>query len=233
MPEKNKIPDFINLEFIHACQDYAYLMNRHFPERGVLKLVGDRYRLSGDQRTVLYRGISSQQRSELRGSLLVSDIAGTYLFIDGYNVLFTVLNYRLGRITFISTDRMLRDAGSLHGRLRDEKTFRECVDMLGDYLQRKRPARTEVYFDSPVSHSEQHARLMLGKMQHLNLAGDCHVIRSADWALRHASSGVLATSDTAIMEKANMPVIDLPREILEHYYHPAFPLLTSLINKQA
>jgi hypothetical protein len=42
--------------FINACHDYYYLLNRHFPERGVLKLVGDRYRLDGDQRTVLYRG---------------------------------------------------------------------------------------------------------------------------------------------------------------------------------
>ena len=100
MPEKLPYNSWINEDFKLACRDYFYLVDRHFPERGVLKLVGDRYRLRGDQRTVLYRGISSRMRSEIR-----TDIAGCGCFrenliIDGYNILFTLLNYRLGKITF-------------------------------------------------------------------------------------------------------------------------------------
>ena len=49
----------LNEFFMNACKDYAYLINRNYPERGTLKLVGDRYRLTRDQRTILYRGISS------------------------------------------------------------------------------------------------------------------------------------------------------------------------------
>ena len=62
--------------FKQACRDYYYLIDRNYPERGTLKLIGDRYRLSGDQRTVLYRGISSQERSDMRKMLLVNDIDG-------------------------------------------------------------------------------------------------------------------------------------------------------------
>src|SRR5512145_58928 len=116
--------------FWNACWDYFYLVDHEFPERGVLKLVGDRYRLDGDQRTVLYRGISSKKRSEIRKSLLTHVVEGKELVIDGYNVLFTLLNYRLGRIMFIGTDNYLRDAGSLHGKLRDEKIFEECMDLM-------------------------------------------------------------------------------------------------------
>jgi hypothetical protein len=229
MTDSGKYRALLSDDFISACRDYYYLMNRHFPERGVLKLVGDRYRLDGDQRTVLYRGISSRKRSETRASLLISGVTGKDLIIDGYNVLFTLLNYRLGRITFISTDLILRDAGSLHGKLRDEKTFSECVSLLTDYLRFKQPGRIDVYLDSPVSHSERHAQLIREKMSASRLAGDCHVIKSADWALRRNQQSVSATSDTAIIEKAMAPVIDLSREILEHVYGATFLNLPELL----
>ena len=229
MQGDSKYNGLLTNDFVHACRDYAYLINRHFPERGVLKLVGDRYRLSGDQRTVLYRGISSGERSDTRKSLLVTDITGMDLMIDGYNVLFTLLNYRLGRITFISTDHILRDAGSLHGKLRDEDTFRECISLLLEYLAREKPGRTEIYFDSPVSHSEKHAQMIRDKMQDVHLDGDCHVIKSADWALRQNRHGVIATSDTAIIDKAMRPVIDLPKAILKQAYEAVFLSLKPLL----
>jgi len=215
--------------FTAACCDYYYLINRNFPERGSLKLVGDRYRLSGDQRTVLYRGISSRERSEYRNSLLVNEIKNEFLVIDGYNVLFTLLNYRLGRNLFISTDNILRDAGSLHGKLRDEMTFSGCINLLLEYLAAGSNCRIDVYLDSPVSHSEKHAQLIRDRMQELDLQGGCTVIRSADWALKQVKQGTLSTSDTAIIEKAGMPVIDLPRLVLETSYAAGFPELKKLL----
>jgi hypothetical protein len=220
---------FIDDQFTSASRDYFYLVDRHFPERGVLKLVGDRYRLTGDQRTVLYRGIASRKRSETRNALLVTDIVGKNLVIDGYNVLFTLLNYRLGKITFLSTDGILRDAGSLHGRLRDEKTFSSCISRLFEFLVIKKPARTDIYLDSPISHSEKHAYRMKERMEECGLTGDSHVIKSADWALRRGVDCTLATSDTGIIEKALLPVIDLPREILENAYQAEFLRLSGLL----
>ncbi|MBN1789292.1 MAG: DUF434 domain-containing protein [Bacteroidales bacterium] len=229
MQQTAKYNGLLANDFISACRDYAYLINRHFPERGVLKLVGDRYRLDGDQRTVLYRGISSGEKSEIRKSLLVTDVTGKDLMIDGYNVLFTLLNYRLGRITFISTDHILRDAGSLHGKYRDENTLTESLGLLLEYLHRKQPGQTEIYLDSPVSHSDQHARMIREKMQVYHLQGDCHVIRSADWALKQCRHGVIATSDTAIIENALAPVIDLPKGILEGAYKADFLKMNELL----
>ncbi len=229
MPDKSKYHDLQSADFIKACRDYYYLIDRHYPERGVLKLVGDRYRLGGDQRTVLYRGISSRERSALRKSLLVSEINGMDLAVDGYNVLFTLLNYRMGKITFISTDQFMRDAGSLHGRLNDEKTFAECVVQMAAFLILRQPARVDVYLDSPVSHSEQHAHLIREKFQKAGLVTDCHVIKSADWALRQRQEGVIATSDTAIIDKSKVPVYDLSRELLCWHYKREFPELGRLI----
>ncbi len=221
--------NFLQEDFVHACRDYYYLINRHFPERGVLKLVGDRYRLSGDQRTMLYRGISARKRSLLRESLLVNDLHAKEVIIDGYNVLFTLLNYRTGKITFISTDGFLRDAGALHGKLRNEKIFMECISLLVDYLVHASAGRVDIYLDSPVSHSEKHALWIRKQMESVQLKGDCLVIKSADWALRHSLNGILATSDTAIIEKALLPVADLPRGILEANYRAVFLRLSELL----
>jgi hypothetical protein len=216
-------------DFIAACRDYYYLVNHRYPERGVLKLVGDRYRLSGDQRTILYRGISSDKRSEVRKALLVNEIAKHVLIIDGYNVLFTLLNYRLGRPVFLCTDAVLRDAGSLHGHIRDEKTFFECVDLLIDYLVKNQISRVEIYLDSPVSHSEKHTQFINEKMQERKLKGDCFVVKSADYALKHSNNSILATSDTVIIEKSGMPVVDLPRAILEQFYGAVLMKINELL----
>ncbi len=219
----------LNENFRNASRDYSYLVDHQFPERGALKLVGDRYQLDGDQRTVLYRGISSKRRSEVRKSLLTNDVEGRELVIDGYNVLFTLLNYRLGRILFISTDNYLRDAGSLHGKLRDEKTFLECTNLLLEYLKSKQTASAAIYLDAPVSHSGKHADLINTELQLNHIPGACYVIRSADWALKQQQNAVIATSDTVIIEKALSPVIDIPREILERAYKARFAELSGLI----
>ncbi|MBN2481200.1 MAG: DUF434 domain-containing protein [Bacteroidales bacterium] len=208
--------------FIQACRDYFYLIDRNYPERGTLKLIGDRYRLSGDQRTVLYRGISSRERSGRRSKLLVNDIREKNLMIDGYNVLFSLLNYRLGRIMFIGTDNILRDAGALHGKIRNEVLFRECVMLWIRYLRDHMPESIEVYLDAPVSHSEKHAQMIRDMMVQHQMKGNCHVVRSADWALKRFQAGIIATSDTVIIDNTGTPVFDLPRNILEGMFKTGF-----------
>jgi hypothetical protein len=229
MKEKIQPVQFIDQDFVLACSEYFFLIDRHYPEKGVLKLVGDRYRLSGDQRTVLYRGISSEKRAALRSHLLTENITGKRVLIDGYNVLFTLINYRFGKITFISTDDILRDAGSLHGKLKDYSTLNSCIDMLIEYISGEKPSRAEIYLDSPVSHSEKHAGLIKEKLLKNGIQGDCHVLKSADWALRHGSDCILATSDTGIIEKALLPVIDLPRLILHRNYKAEFLKMKDLL----
>lgn len=214
--------NLINEAFIEACRDYFYLIDRNYPERGTLKLIGDRYKLSGDERTVLYRGISSSERSEMRKLLLVNEIKGKPLMVDGYNVLFSLLNYRLGRIMFIGTDNVMRDAGSFHGKIQNEPLFKECIELMLGYLSDQTPDSVQVYLDSPVSHSQKHAEMireLLGK-HHLN--GSCQVVKSADWALKQFQNGIIATSDTVIIEKSGMHLFDLPRNILEGVFKARF-----------
>jgi hypothetical protein len=210
-------PDGVS--FVSACKDYAYFINRNYPERGTLKLVGDRYRLTRDERTVLYRGVSSAEKSVLRKAKLVKEIEDKTVAIDGYNVLFTLLNYRLGRFTFVSTDDVLRDAGSLHGKLKDEEMFIDCIKILAKHLSVMPPLQVDVFLDSPVSHSEKHAQVITDIFRQFNLPINCQVIRSADYGLTHMPFDVLATSDSVIIDNAEGGVVDLPRMILEKQYN--------------
>jgi len=219
----------LNNFFMNACRDYFYLIDRKYPEPGTLKLVGDRYRLTRDQRTIMYRGISSAEKSALRKAKLVTDITRKSVGIDGYNVLFSLLNYRLGRFTFISTDDVMRDAGSLHGRLKDEEMFTDCINLLATHLSVMHPSQVEVFLDSPVAHSERHARVITDIFQKFSLVVNCRVIRSADYGLKHLPFEVLATSDSVIIENAENKVIDLPRAILEKQYNAELVKISDLL----
>ena len=157
---------------------------------------------------------------------------GKQLIVDGYNVLFSLLNYRQGRTLFIATDHLLRDAGSLHGNIRNEPLFLECVNLLMEYLPGQMPASIEIFLDSPVSHSLKHARMISELLVKHHLKGNCHVVRSADWALKQFQDGIIATSDTVIIEKTGIPVFDLPRNILESLFNARFIDLNDIVNAE-
>ena len=221
--------EIITGDFKAACKDYYYLLSREYPERSSLKMTGDRYRLSRDQRSVLYRGISSGPVSAVRNARLIMPSPHLKMIVDGYNVLFTILNYRLGRMVFISTDGILRDAGSLHGKLRDDKLFLECIEDLFLTLLPIPPAFVELFLDSPVTSSLRHHKLIIQKFADYGLPGTCTLVHSADQEIRSVNSGVLASSDTVLIAKTTIPVVDLARLVLENRYGADFFRLEELL----
>lgn len=218
-------------EFLKGLCDYYYLINRNFPEKGTLKLVGDRYRLNGDQRTILYRGITSEKKANQRKDRLTADPGNKYLLIDGYNVLFTILNYRLGRITFISNDHIVRDAGSLHGKIREENLFLESLDLLFDYFAEFKPAFVHFYIDSPVSLSNFHSQRINEKIIRNKISGICEIVKSPDQCLKKNQKGIIVTSDSVIIDKTSNPIIDLPHLVLKSRFRARLYDLNKILDK--
>jgi hypothetical protein len=216
--------------FRHAVADYYYLMNNNYPEKGSLKLVGDRYKLSGDQRTILYRGISAEINAIKRSNKITTEIKGKTLTIDGYNVLFTIMNYLLGRFVFISNDRICRDAGSLHGKFREKKVFQDSINILTDFLSDKSPEKIIFFLDAPVSHSALHKNLLEEKFHQSGLHTDGNVVRSPDYEIKRVLKGIIATSDTAIINNSELPVIDLPHMILKEKFNAVLFDLNRIID---
>ena len=219
---------FLSDAFRNALDDYFYLLNNHYPQKGALKLVGDRYRLSTDQRTILYRGISSREKATERKSKITAEPSDS-LAIDGYNVIFTLLNYRLGRFVFISNDGICRDAGSLFGKIRKDSLFNECAMILIEFLSNYLNTSITIYFDSPVLSSKKHRSLLLQLTDDTNINIDVSLVQSADQSLLNDPSSVLASSDSVIIDNAMRPVLDIPKIIIEGKYGYSLIDLGSLL----
>lgn len=211
---------FSESNFTEALLDYYYLINRNYPEKGTLKLVGDRYRLTGKHRTILYRGISSSQKNSLRINRLTNQMEQQDLIIDAYNVILTILNYKLGRPVFISSDGLCRDAGSLFGKIRKREVFLETLMQLVKFLKTRNLRFAKVYFDSPVSFSREHAYEAQQCFDNAQIPAKVEIVKSADKSLIDALSGILCTSDTGIIDQTELALADLPHAVISYFYQP-------------
>ncbi len=216
--------------FKNALTDYYYLLNKNYPEKETLKLVGDRFRLTGVQRTVLFRGITSKKNASNRKSkrIPIEDLKGKALFIDGYNVLFTVMNYLLGKMVFIGNDGILRDSGGAYGKIEKEEIFYKAAGTLMDFLQQRNIENITIYLDEPVSNSQSHV-IQLKKMQEEKIKGEVRLLHSVDNRLKQIKGGVIATSDSQIIHHTPGKIIDLARSTLETTYGITILDLASLI----
>ncbi|MDQ1352420.1 MAG: hypothetical protein QG657_2726 [Acidobacteriota bacterium] len=213
-----KMTDWINEPFHNAANDYSFLLNKKYPENPTLKLVGDRYRLTSLQRTILFRGITSQEKITSRKTKISSNLNGKKVYVDGYNVLFTIMNYLLGKTIFIANDGMLRDAGAGYGTIEDETFFFKAADVLFDFIKKKNIPSTVIYLDGPMPDSASHAKELEKKMTEAGIAGKVILAKPADSELKRVNDGMIATSDSGIIDATGCNIFDLARNALEANY---------------
>ena len=214
-----------------AVRDYRLFIERGYPESTMKKVVGDRHRLSGAERLLLYRGVSSSEEDRRRSAkrLPPESVREARLLVDFYNVGFTLLNYRLGRLLFRSTDGFIRDAGAVHGRLGKAERLAWILEPLLETLRDLRPKRVHFYLDSPVSHSGAHAAEIAARAPNCGLEVETYVVQSADYPLKQEGSGIIATGDSAVIDAASVGVVDLPAEVLYRAFSYEPPDLRSLL----
>ena len=232
--------------FTEAARDYRLLLDRGYPTAACLKLVGDRWALDKAARTVLFRGILPESLSAAIAARLVRALPpGARLAVDGYNVLFTLTNYRRGRPLFLGADGLVRDAGGAHGRIQDPGLFLECARAATERLADLGVAYAELYLDAPVSGSGTHAAALRDLLARAGVTGRVELAASADGPVRDfeggfaagqaegfaagRAQGFAATSDSAVAVAARSPVFDLARDILETRYGAVFPDLGMVV----
>lgn len=217
--------------FLEAASDYLFLLNRQYPQSSLVKLVGDRYQLNGNERSMIYRGIYSTtaacKRQEKRAA--PTGIHGQEITIDACNVLITTGSYLNGNIVFISNDHFLRDASEIHGKVFRTDLTDRSLTLLIDFLITHKPGEIRFFIDSPVSYSGQLAMKINKLMSEHNLKGLAETHPSPDFMLKATETGILATSDSAIIDKTQLPVLDLPYHVLMHHFTPDFIDLTAII----
>lgn len=220
----------VGREFRAACSDYRYLLDRGYPDQGVLKLVGDRYRLSRLERAMLLRGVFSQAESVRFNQRRLECLpVPEPLWVDGFNVLFTIANYLSGRPLVLATDGFVRDIGGTHNRLPLDDRLERVLEALIAAVRQAGVERCEVLFDRPVAWSIEHARNLTDRAPEFS----CRAIDRVDETLIDTNSGSLATSDTGIIARTSLPVFDLAALALRSSFSPQFIDLRAIFPQNA
>lgn len=218
--------------FIFAATDYRYLLERHYPQKTLLKMVGNRYALNGTERTMLYRGITTTNEACTRKQKKTSlqNISSEKLFIDGFNVLITIGNYLLGKTVYISTDSFLRDAAEMDGKSLTPEKANRSLTLMYAYLHSIKVKFVTIYLDISLDrdhHFNEHIRETLTKDEVPSLV---EVVDSADEYLIDKQNGLCATSDSLIIDKSKCPIVDLACETINYHFHPVFTDLNDYIS---
>jgi hypothetical protein len=154
-------------------------------------------------------------------------VADRPLGVDWFNVLITAESYLKGRPVFVCDDGMVRDSAGVHGSYQPGTVTEQAQAACLAVIDALKPQGVWFYLDSPVSHSGDMAR-------RLRVAGESavarpvvvEVVRSADYELK-AFRGVVASSDTAIMDRADA-VVDIPKVVIEGRFGNVCPPLQEL-----
>ena len=197
-----------------AALDFRHLLNRGYPRKATLELVGNRYQLTSDLRHLLHRGVFSDAYSKSRSKkrIPLKAIRGRELAIDGYNVIITVEAGLSGRPLVLGDDGFVRDISGLSGRFKKTERTEEAIRMILDVLKKMKPFRVLFLFDAPISRSGQLAREVKDRLKKEGIPGGARAVRVPEKILNRFP-GVIATSDTAIIDQSEK-VIDLAGAIL-------------------
>ena len=198
-----------------AAVDFHYLLNRGYPRKTSLELIGNRYALSFDQRHILHRGIFSDSDAKARKGKKVSlqRLCNRKVAIDGHNVLITVEGAFAGRPLVSSNDGFMRDISGLSGNFRKTNLTDEAIRLVLDVLRKVRPLHSLFLFDAPISKSGLLAYEVREQLRKEGLHGDALAIKVPEKVLLEFS-GIVATSDTAIIDRSEA-VFDLAGSIIK------------------
>jgi hypothetical protein len=212
----------ITQNFRQAIVDYTHLLNKKYPEKTILEMIATRYSLSHFERSIIYRGITTEEKAEKRKSRFVisKKLTRQVLHIDLFNVLYTLAAYLRGFPVFISNDGLLRDASESHGSGEWEVHMAKGLELLMGDLDGLKLIKAVFYVDNPL----EHYQVILEKLNVLSngLITEIKIISdpSPDHLMIDAKDGILATSDSTIIDKSSLPVFDLPRAVLEFHFEP-------------
>jgi len=197
-----------------AGVDFRYLLNRGYPRKATLEIVGNRYGLTYDERHLLHRGVFSDADSESRRSKIVpiKAIRGKDLAIDGHNVLITVEAGLSGRPLILADDGFVRDISGLSGSFKKTAVTDKALQAIVTFLRKWRPRHTLFLFDAPISKSGILAQELRALLKKEGLLGDASAEKVPERTLI-GFQGVVATSDTAIIDRSER-VIDLAGDII-------------------
>jgi hypothetical protein len=197
-----------------AARDFRFLLNRGYPRKAALELVGNRYGLTSDERHLLHRGVFSDSDSESRRKkkVFLGDVLNQDLVIDGHNVLITIEAGISGRPLILGDDGFIRDISGVSGNFKKTETTEKAIQFIIRAIKKMRPTQTLFLLDAPISKSGELAEAVRNYLKKEDISGNAMALRIPERILI-GFPGVVATSDTAIINRSKK-VLDLAGHVL-------------------
>jgi len=233
----------LNKNFAAAIKDLVWLLDRGYPKKSSIELVGNRYGLSREERLMLYRGVFETETCTMRRRKKVSEHdvqkAGE-LYIDCYNLIITLRSYLLGRPVFRGLDGYVRDTAGVYGNLSYDNMVSRILSVITESLEalfgvsgKKTSAKkannekvndkgvlVQFYLDAPVSRSGDLA-LDINKVQVREpLILKAVLSRNPDLEMLEMhdnSGGIIVSSDTVVIDRAKR-IFDFAEWIISHRF---------------
>jgi len=222
--------------FRNAVDDLIFLLDRRYPKKQAIEIVGNRYRLDGEERKILYRGVFDTRSAERRKAKKCALSQVERILIDGYNVLITLESYLRGKMVFRSLDGYLRDIAGQYGDYTFDDFTRRGVELIVQFMKAEFLKSTrsftggELFLDYPVSKSGELAAYLRHKFLKARLAIEVSVVRSPDFLIIEGGARkgtAAASSDTVIIDKVSQ-VFDVPAFIIGEVFGKEVPDLRSI-----
>jgi hypothetical protein len=203
-----------------SAEDFRYFLNRGYPRKATLELVGNRYALTFEERHLLHRGVFSSSDSKARRKkiILVTEIKNKDLAIDGHNILITIEAALSSRPLVLADDGFIRDISGLSGSFKKSKTTEKAIQLVINILKKWRPPKTLFLFDAPISMSGELAQEVRDNLKKENLLGDAMAVKVPEKIL-FGFPGVISSSDTAIIDSSRR-IFDLAGYIIREKIRP-------------
>ncbi len=218
-------------------EDLIFLLDRRYPRKQAIELVGNRYRLNHSERMILYRGVFDTRSTALRKEKRVGIQKIKRLVIDGYNVLITLESYLKGKIVFRSLDGFVRDVAGIYGNQTFNGYMQRCISLLIEFIKDGLMANSVffqeglLFLDLPVSKSGELASYLRDRFSLKKINVKVDVVKNPDGvmieAARLSKDTVVATSDTVVLDKVDMS-FDIPDYIIREILHKTVLDLVSM-----
>ena len=198
-----------------AVADLSWLMERGYPDKASLKLVGDRYALRDRQRKALRRCAAGDRECRRRAAsrLAMTELAGERLVVDGYNVLLTIEAALSGGVLLLGRDGVMRDLAAMSGHYRRVRVTRLAVDLIAGAVDEAGCAEVRWLLDRPVSNSGRLRALIEERVASERARWAVELTDRTDRLLCEAPE-VVASADSAVLDRCRR-WCNLARHVVE------------------
>jgi hypothetical protein len=186
----------------NAVAELSWLLDRGYPKKAALKLVGDRHALRDRQRMAVQRCAASHLDRERRRARQVQlrALTGETLLVDGYNVLLTIEAALSGGVLLLGGDGVVRDLTSMSGHYRRMRSTAAALEAIAAFTAVAGCRELTWLFDRPISNSGRLKQAIDTMAAAASWPWQVELVASPDRELI-ASASIVATADSGVLDR--------------------------------